>query len=89
MNMVERVARALFDLEWRGMPDAAETWKNREMRDYWLESARTAIAAMREPTEAMVKAASIEAQRPAGWHSVYPNIYRAMISSALEGEGGE
>jgi hypothetical protein len=42
------------------------------------------VVVPKEPTEAMLKEAAIEAQRPAGWHMVYRNIYRAMLS-ALSG----
>lgn len=35
-----------------------------------------------EPTPGMLEAASVEAQKPAGWHMVYRNIFRAMIDAA-------
>jgi hypothetical protein len=40
---VERVARALFDVEWKDHGGEAEFESS---KDYWLKSARAAIAAM-------------------------------------------
>jgi hypothetical protein len=71
-SMIERVARALSEA------GAASDW------DHAAAAARAAIEAMREPTEAMVDAASAAAQKPTGWHMVYRNIYRAMIDTALK-----
>lgn len=53
MTMIERVARALAKKE-RGKyptPEGDESW------GLWLGFARTAIDAMREPTETMIDAA--------------------------------
>ncbi len=52
-EMVERVARAMRAREWDG-----DYWNEADMSDkeYWLASARAAIEAMREPTEAMIDA---------------------------------
>ena len=58
-EMVERVARAMFARENRARD--GWTWEreieNVDLRTYWLDSARAAIAALREPTEAMLMAA--------------------------------
>lgn len=70
MNMVEKVARALEDL-----PEHAGPY----------EWARTAIEAMRVPTEEMVKAG--DAADPDGWECA-PAIshWNAMIDAALKEE---
>jgi hypothetical protein len=70
-EMIERVAKAIEESIWEPGQDS-------------VIAARAAIEAMREPTEAMLEAASIEAQKPAGWHMVYRNIHRAMIDAALK-----
>jgi hypothetical protein len=49
-EMIERVARALFDDEWPGEP-LEEEWDHN--RDAWRQKARAAIEAMRQPTQAM------------------------------------
>lgn len=57
-EMVERVARALYDVEHRTVPGAAGRsiafWQNETLdpakRDYWFAAARAAIAAMRDTT---------------------------------------
>lgn len=56
MKMVEKVARAIFDLA--SVDDVTLPWErvtegNRELHREW---ARAAIRAMREPTEAMIAA---------------------------------
>ncbi|MCW5615841.1 MAG: hypothetical protein KIT32_12030 [Rhodocyclaceae bacterium] len=55
MDMVERVARALHKVETAAICadfDAQDAY----MQEYWFESARAALAALREPTEAMIRA---------------------------------
>lgn len=52
-----------------------------------------AIAVLRSlrehgPSEEMIEAASIQAQKPAGWHAVYPNIWNAMLDSLLHSTKG-
>lgn len=75
-EMVERVARALFKLDGCTDWDAVTT----EIREPWMRQSRAAIAAMREPTEAIVQimddCINIDADRgyvmPTGrdiWHS--------------------
>lgn len=46
------------------------------------------IRAHLEPNERMAEAGAIEAQRPAGWHSVYRNIWRAMLAASPIGDVG-
>ena len=94
MSMIERVARALCEIEggmpgWTasgmGMPgpeDNEPQWKLYE------EEARAAIAAMREPTEAILKV--IARDLPADGHGVEfvegdaPDYWRSMIDAALQ-----
>jgi hypothetical protein len=42
--MIEAVARALFDHEWKGQPGLENEW--RKSREYWLDAARVAVRAM-------------------------------------------
>lgn len=53
-EMVERVARALFQAEWAHNGSEEEYASSRE---YWLEGARVAIEAMRETTGEMLQGA--------------------------------
>ena len=46
------------------------------------------IRAHLEPNERMAEAGAIEAQKPAGWHSVYRNIWRAMLAASPIGDVG-
>lgn len=87
-DMVERAAMAIFRhcaAERAGSlePD----WDDMEepRRDYWREFARTALEAMREPTEAMVRAANRinPCQSAEGQCYSEASIYRAMIDAAL------
>ena|SRR5947209_775032 len=57
-EMVERVARAMFEST-RTHTHVGEIWDSRiaETQDWYRGTARAAIAAMREPTEAMIEAA--------------------------------
>jgi hypothetical protein len=71
MDMVERVARAIAAVNHEDDFDRSD-----EARRMFIEDARAAIAAMREPTEEMVKAQWSEPTCGAeGW--------RAMIDAAL------
>lgn len=36
----------------------------------------------REPTEAMLDALARQAQKPTGWHNVYPAMYRALLAAS-------
>lgn len=77
MNMVERVARAMALANW---PDDSR-WKNYE------KSARAAIEAMREPTEAMVDAAYANMDKNRYEQGNPASDYAAMIDAALTHEG--
>lgn len=70
-EMVERVARAIRD----GMP-LEPTWED------WQEQAREAIAAMREPTEAMNLAGWLSPMSPP--MSPPKWCWQAMIDAALK-----
>jgi hypothetical protein len=85
-EMVERVARALCVDAHSGRlsPDAIMTCGPRSEigKPAWRlfeDRARVAIAAMREPTEAMVDAQ----MRKVGYLQSSPDGYRAMIDEAL------
>lgn len=76
MTMIERVARAIA---------AKETGSETNYRDF-VDAARAAIEAMREPTDEMVRAGrAVDGQ----YNTVRASIdaaahYRAMIDKALE-----
>lgn len=77
MTMIERVAESQAKFDGRsliGMP--------RGERERYLERARLAIAAMREPTEGMIEAGDIpDCDAP---HKPADGVWRAMIDAALE-----
>lgn len=59
MEMVERVARALCahdELDWDAQADPMTSGSGDDNQAAYLSAARAAIAAMREPTDAMVAA---------------------------------
>jgi hypothetical protein len=70
-EMVERVAQALADAEYRSYDGDANHY----------EMARAAIAAMREPTDDMICAAKDEDM---AWN--VGDVWRAMIDEALADE---
>ena len=79
-NMVERVARAICLADGEDPDERCEDW----MQEFsgwrgYVESARAAIAAMREPTEAM-----LEAGRSTPPRTRCLEVYRAMIDEALK-----
>jgi len=76
-EMVERVARVM----WNAHVGPTIAWDDNFWRDSdieWLERARIAIAALREPTEAMVAAAN-QLNHPRD-----VEVWRAMIDEALK-----
>ena len=97
-EMVERVARALFETEWSppGTEKIRAVWEKEWPRscEYWLNSARAAIAAMREPTEAMTEAASDAVEKyedevrggdlTPTRHCLPETVWRAMIDEAVK-----
>lgn len=88
-EMVERVARAI-QAQWFArmgikivpLPDeAADSWKG------WIPEARAAIAAMREPTPAMVgavDAAQAQLMNSGTDHWGTDEFWHCMIDAALE-----
>lgn len=86
-NMVERVARAICRAGICGPRDHIEAEVNRNWRKFVLE-ARAAIAAMREPTEAMLDAGNSDGHDP-DLHQTYKNMIDAALSPpADDGEVG-
>jgi hypothetical protein len=81
-EMVERVARAIYAA---GKDDYAWPWDelNETRKEGVRDVARAAIAAMREPTEAMLQAGSDIA------HVVTLDDWEYMIDEALEPAGAE
>jgi len=85
-EMIERVARALA-VEDACDPDFVDT-NGRVQWTYHIGAARAAIEAMREPTEAMMRASRIVTTLPDGvdvsrittWGS---NVWPAMIDASL------
>lgn len=78
-EMVERVARAIQDKAciYECTPgDPIEAWA--------MESARAAIEAMREPTDAMAAAATFAVQSHSSARDADKAIYRAMLKEALK-----
>ena len=81
MNMIERVARALFQRDVD--EDVCDgTWEDNEtLHESFRADARAAILAMREPIEAMCDAGND------AWPSYIDcdsaSVYRAMIDAAL------
>lgn len=79
-DMIERVARALHDADWRTqygtthIDGTPRTWENCMETEWWLNQARTAIEAMREPSEAMIEA---------GRDEFDDKVWKAMIDAAL------
>ncbi len=76
-DMVERAARAMFDEA--GME--ANLWP--ELRMGYMMSARAAIEAMREPTEAMCKAPRMSGRGLCLEEFSEKEIWHAMIDKAL------
>ncbi len=70
-EMEERIARAMVAARWPEDDD----WEDRIDQACYVLLARTAITAMREPSEAMVKAAQ--------GLEVNQTVWRAMIDAAL------
>lgn len=71
-KMVEQVARALAKHADDSFEDAPA--------GFWEDFARAAIAAMREPTEAMVK----EGNKYTDWASGADDAWEVMIDEALK-----
>lgn len=92
-EMVERVARAIYDapngidgdqvadmlIEDSRISSAFPAENREQVLAVCRQAARAAIAALREPTDAMIKAASPERIGP----SLQDDCWRAMIDAAL------
>ncbi len=76
MNMIERVARAIYEV------DGGEGWHLHSK--FYLDSARAAIESMREPTEDMIKRGISKASGFAEAGNRMCNGYRVRIDAALE-----
>ncbi len=97
-TMVEQSARAAYEyfrLNW--WTDPTDPWEKLSDagREHWIASQRAAIAAMREPTEAiLVAGVKATISRCFCGQSAHPDCddmetgWRAMIDAALA-EGGE
>jgi hypothetical protein len=86
MDMIERVARALFAVEWDSK--SSDPWEGAyaDEREAWLQSARAAIEAMRDPTDAMKDAGDLPTYQ---WvDDVASNVWGRMIDAALS-EGSD
>ena len=71
-DMIERVARAIAE------QNHGSTW------DEWIDEARAAIEAMREPTEAMINGLRIAQECGDSTAALWaPLVWRAMIDAAL------
>ena len=70
-DMVERVARAI------AKQNHGSTW------DEWIDEARAAIVAMREPTDTMVDGRRITRECNSAAALWAPHIWRSMIDAAL------
>ena len=87
MDMVERVARAIYvayAIEEGSPPDVANADADFHW-PFWVGEARAAIAAMREPTEKMVRAGEKEfiASDVACCMEPAEDCWQAMIDAAL------
>lgn len=80
VSMVERVARAICKL--RHGPKSFES--HGMMRAACMADARAAIAAMREPTEAMCEGGAASAEFRCIHADDTPSVWRGMIDAALE-----
>jgi hypothetical protein len=80
-EMVERVARALCRSKSAAQPGG---WIERHINENWpvfMDDARTAIEAMREPTEAMLTAAHVHGKN----HAIeMRQAWRDMIDEVLK-----
>lgn len=73
-EMVERVARAICEVEKMNPDDALGGWV------HWTEAARAAIEAMRNPTEAMELAFNRQSAERFNW----PMMWAAAVDEALK-----
>ena len=86
MDMVEQVAKAIYDCHKLIQPSSF-TWEETiepRHREAWLKYARAAIAAMREPTPAMLKAC--DSIMGGGFQNSHSDLetWQEMIDAALK-----
>lgn len=86
-EMVERIARAMAEEEhpatdWELIDEPYTGDRGALFRDYWRRIARAAIAAMREPTEAMVQAARASAPYDRDVTETWPLMINAALSES-------
>lgn len=97
MSVVERVARAICVVGYEDIPNHADRINlnspNCKQWGLFIPEARAAIAAMREPDEAMLKAgsgayriATLGGEPSGGARDVAERVFAAMIDDALQGE---
>lgn len=81
-DLIERAAIALCAqsvVRLTGAPNPGEWSTNQEyMRERYRQNARAVLAAIREPTDAMINAAGESGEYP-----TYESIWHAMIDEAL------
>ena len=80
--MIERVAAAIMDSA--VSPQIRARWDDQpeEVRTHWRLAARAAIAAMREPSEAMIKEGAYGSGEDSA--GVACGAWKAMIDEALK-----
>ena len=93
-EMVERVAKAIWEVVAVDKKIIPEKWEDYKAQDWYRLLAYTAIAALRNPTQAMIEAGFNSGclQRCDGedgnwheWHEFAPEeVWTAMIDSALK-----
>lgn len=82
-EMIERVAKAIFkDYDWSFAPKAPFEEQELHLQEIFRNLAKAAIAAMREPTDAMVKAAWRRNDDNDGKEADREN-WQSMIDAAL------
>jgi len=86
MTPVERVARAIYERRVNGLMRREWDSLDERVRGFYVDDARAALAAMREPSEGMMEAADDHKWgKPIEGYAVDVSaIYRAMIDKALE-----
>lgn len=78
-EMVERVARAFYEAQFVNVNRIEWETRSRQGRNEYMRAARAAIAAMRDPTEAMLEAGPPEPYMDCG-------VWAKMIDAALADE---
>lgn len=85
-SMIDRVARGLYTAVLAGAGCAATLdTRPQAVRDIWLNAARAAIEAMREPTPTMCAAVNVDVREGQSyvWEHQAEEIWRQMIDEAL------